>query len=316
MKLKFLIIIAVLALTYACEEDLNPNAEFLERNILTSVLRSDSSLQVITLSRSYEIDGIDPMTNNEDHYIKGADVKVWYKDQVYQFIEDTLGRIDKSRYTFPVRIYYNDNMIITENSEVEIEALLSQGFLLRSSTTVPNLSKVNFPNSTKIIHPDSLTNSLIQFRWSGVEDTYYHPVFVIRYYDKTLGNSVLLEKVVPLSYKSNNTKELSRPTNTTAVSYSLSDFVRAMNEIVSEGTGLKDNYSIIRGELKLMVYDRNLSAYYSSVGTFLDGFTIKVDQPDFSNIEGGFGIFGSYAVKRYSVIIDRDYLLTLGFGER
>lgn len=316
MKLKFLIIIFVLALTYACEEELNPNAEFLERNILTSVLRSDTSFQVITLSKSYEVNGIDPVSNQEDHFITGADVKVWYKDNVYQFIEDTLDRIDKSRYNFPVKIYYNENLKISENSEVEIEALLPQGFLLRSSTTVPHLSILKFDNSSKFIHPDSLTNDVIQFRWTRFENTYYHPVFVIRYYDKTVGNSVLLEKVVPLQYNDDGSQKFTRPTNAQAVSYTLPNFVKALNEIVTQGSGRKDDYSIIRGELKIMVYDKNLSAYYSSVGTFLDGFTIKVDQPDFSNVDGGFGIFGSFAIKRYTVITDRDYLLSLGFGER
>jgi hypothetical protein len=61
--------------------------------------------------------------------------------------------------------------------------------------------------------------------------------------------------------------------------------------------------------------DRNLSAYYSSVAKIGDSFSLRLDEVDFSNIEGGFGIFGSLNVQKL-VMFFREGYLEENFGYR
>lgn len=314
MKLKILSVIIIMALVYSCEEDLNPNADFIERNVLSCVIRSDTNYQVLTLTRSYFVEGLDPYQNKEYPAIKNADVKMWYNNSVYQFYDSTITRTDTSRYTSPVSFYYNNTMKPLGGKAVEIEALLPNGLLLRSITNIPPVNSLYFSGSDKLITTFN-PGGHIEATWTKFENLFYHPVLVIRYFNRTSGDSKVQEKIVPIKYVDNNGESLpiyTTPTSDNTIAYDQSACDRAMEEISGDDP-VKENYSILDAELKLMVYDENLSAYYSSVGTFLDGFTIKVDQPDFTNINGGFGIFGSYAMKYYKMNFSEEYVESFGY---
>ena len=67
-------------------------------------------------------------------------------------------------------------------------------------------------------------------------------------------------------------------------------------------------------DVQLIVYDPNLSTYYSSMQEATDGFTVRLDQPDYSNVTGGFGIFGSYVRTELKVKFTKEYLKTFGYN--
>ena len=50
----------------------------------------------------------------------------------------------------------------------------------------------------------------------------------------------------------------------------------------------------------LVQTDQALYVYYNVANGFRDAFSIRMDQPDYSNIEGGLGVFGSYNVDKKS----------------
>ncbi len=314
-------IIAILITVFAfasCEEDFNPNADFIERNVLTSVLRSDTSFQVLFLSRSYEIEGFNALENDTDPTITGADVKMWHNGKVYPFVEGSIERTDNSRYDTPVRFYYSDSLKLQSGQQIEVEALLSNGLLLSSSIEVPSFRDINILRSEDVIAADTAGENLL-FSWStpNKDDIVYHPILLIKYFNRGSGTGEMLEKVVPLDIREINgetTKIFSSPSSEASIAYHQSEFDIAMSEIASdEGVSDLEDISVIRAELKLYIYDENLSAYYASVGTFQDGFTIKVDQSDFSNVNGGFGIYGAYSIKTLKVAIDREYINSYGY---
>ena len=65
--------------------------------------------------------------------------------------------------------------------------------------------------------------------------------------------------------------------------------------------------------LELYVFDRNLSGYYASVGKIGDSFSIRLDEIDFSNVEGGFGVFGSYISQKLAIAFDEEYINSFGY---
>jgi hypothetical protein len=81
---------------------------------------------------------------------------------------------------------------------------------------------------------------------------------------------------------------------------------------VSEGDS-KDNYQFIGFQLDLLVFDQFLAAYISTSNGFLDNLSIRLDEPNYTNITGGLGIFGAYFNDNVSIGISHEYLQLLGY---
>ena len=84
---------------------------------------------------------------------------------------------------------------------------------------------------------------------------------------------------------------------------------------ISEGKN-KNNFVILSAILEIKVFDKNLSAYYLSVGRLVDDYSIRLDSREFSNIQGGFGIFGSYYNQKMAIVFDDEYLKILGYDNK
>ena len=81
----YIICLVLFIFSNSCEDQVNTNAEFRERFVMSSIINCDTSYQILFLTRTYlsEIDGIDP--DVENLFVHGADVKMWYNYEVYQF---------------------------------------------------------------------------------------------------------------------------------------------------------------------------------------------------------------------------------------
>ncbi|MFC2133026.1 DUF4249 family protein [Bacteroidota bacterium] len=313
MRRALIIIIFALSsiLYFSCHDEFSLEAQFKPRNILSCIIRPDTSLQVVSLSTSYQGEGQNPYIHTEPPAIIGADVKMWFDNDVYQFRDTSLARNDTSRYNLPVNVYYNNELKPTEGGIVEVEALLPNGLLLTSLTQIPDVSGVSFALSDTLVPP--AYGRFLELNWTNIGELIYDPKLVIVYFNRI--DHQKYETEIPLNYFENGeefTPNYPIASVKNSLVFEMNAIDRTMAEI-SEGDPDKTNYAITEIKLKVMVFDENLSAYYSSVQQFLDGFTIKVDQPDFSNVEGGFGIFGSYNVTEYNLKIDENYVDSFGY---
>jgi hypothetical protein len=276
-------------------------------------MRSDTTLQIVTLTGSYEPgDGFNPLTNHQNPAIANAQVNMWYKDTLYQMRDTIIMRQDTSRYKDPVHCYYVNNLKPQYNEYIDIEALLPNGLLLQSSTKLPDVAPNSFfdKNNDRTIPPtdkDSIT-----VKWAALDNTIYSPKIYIIYYVK--GSTQERKWPVPLFYTSENgvdTDVYPKQTKTNYVNISMETIEKVINEI-PQGD-YKKNYSISALEVEVVVYDENLTTYYLSLQNGLDAFTVRLDNPDYSNVQGGYGIFGSYYRTDYSIRISYNYLESLGF---
>jgi hypothetical protein len=62
-----------------------------------------------------------------------------------------------------------------------------------------------------------------------------------------------------------------------------------------------DGYKMLTATYVLSQVEANLYKYYNLANGFQDEFSIRTDQPDYSNIEGGLGIFGAMTVDSVQV---------------
>jgi hypothetical protein len=75
----------------------------------------------------------------------------------------------------------------------------------------------------------------------------------------------------------------------------------------------KENYIITKVVFSVISLDPELSKYYSAYETYSENFTIKLRQTDFSNIEGGKGIFGLYYKFSLPLVVDKRYIESFGY---
>ncbi len=299
----------------SCDQSLNPKNDYNERYVLNCILSGDTTYQVAMISHSYEVDGYDPYTNTTDPAVTGADLRLWYNGSVYVFRDSVVSRLGNARYDDSLRIYYLDNVHIDFNKPIEIEALLPNGRRLKSSTTSAKEIIFDDKNSSKVIPP--VNTPLIDVYWNMNESNgFYFPSFTVTYFKKVNGQTEKHTIEVPLKYTQEDGESVPVypvVSNQSSIAFD-PDVIEQTLMSISEGDPDKNNYSILlNNSIKVYSLDENLRRYYSS--TSLDNnFTVRLDENDFSNISGGFGVFGSYIVKEYDIRFIDKFITELGYN--
>ena len=312
--LSLLILISLLFIS--CEEDFNPYGDYFERFAFTCILKSDQQYQTATLFRSYRPDGYDPSTYTEDPSVIGADIRVWYNDSVFVFRDTSEVRIDTSRYKTPFRYYYNNKFSVGNRKTIELEVLLPNGKRLRSSSVTPG--QISFDDQSDALIPAG-TSQIIQIQWNTLEEgTYFAPRMVIRYKQNINGEIVDKTKEIPTKYINQDNALVPffpQPSASATVIYELEAISKALEEI-SEGDPNKQNFSIYqRVAFSTAALDLPTSRYVSSTNGSIDDLTVNVDVSDYTNIEGGFGLFGSYSSRSYTRLrFVKDYIESFGYN--
>lgn len=300
-------------LALSCEEDFNPKGEVTDKYILNCIIRGDTTVQTAFLSKNYTVDGYDPLTNTTDPSVRKAVIKVWEGDSVYIFKEGTFIRSDSSRYGSK-GYCYNTKYLPSVNKPIEIEALLPNGKRLKGSTKIPSKIFIDYTHTDTICPPVGKNN--VFTAWISDETSVmFLPLFKLIYFKNVNGTDVRYEKPIPIGYKNKDGKSVAiypKGILTSSYAYDMEAINRAMRDI-SEGDPNKDQYKILSLIIEITVLDRNLSAFYSSGHLQSDGYSITVDQADFTNITGGLGIFGSYIKRVTSIRISKDYIKSFGY---
>jgi hypothetical protein len=75
----------------------------------------------------------------------------------------------------------------------------------------------------------------------------------------------------------------------------------------------QSHFRFLRIDFELLIFDRFLAAYISTTNGFLDNLSIRLDEPNYSNINGGLGIFGAYIYNVLPITLSVQYLDQLGY---
>ena len=306
----FIIVISVVS----CDQSFNPKGNYTEKYVLNCILRGDTSFQVAIISHSYDVEGFDPYANTTDPAITGADLRLWYNDSVFVFRDTVVNRIGKTRYDDSLKIYYLPNIHLLFDKHVEIEALLPNGRRLKSSTTTPEEIIFDDENSSKVIPP--VNTPLVHVIWNETSlNNYFLPRFNVTWYKKVNGQSEQHIIEMPLRYEQEGDRYIPifpKPSFLTSVIYDPEGIKRAL-ESISEGDPDKGNYSVmINNKIDIFGLDENLVRYYSANQQDND-FTVRLDESDYSNIDGGFGVFGSYVLNNYNIKFTSEFITGMGY---
>jgi hypothetical protein len=302
--------LVILLINLSCDQSFNPKAPFREQYVLNCIIRGDSVSQVAQLSKTYDVSGFDPGTNNIDPAITGAPIYLKWRGKLYQMKDSSISRTDTSRYKGPIKFYYTNAIKPAFNDSIEIMAIPSPGVLLSSRTKIPY--NVYFGNSPSFIKGDEL---VLDINWTARDlGLFFLPRMKIIYQKRNEVPVITHSFEVPIDYSNYQGTEI--PDYPGISPASSIEFVRtnidkAMLQI-SNGDD-KLNYRFLRIDFELLIFDQFLAGYISTTNGFFDNLSIRLDEPNYTNINGGLGIFGAYEFNIFNINLTDQYLEQLGY---
>ncbi len=307
MKYKKLIIVFFILLV-SCKEDVLFVGEYQQKYALFAILKGDSDFQIATVTKSFPVENLHDV-KEEETFVDSARVRLWLGDDVFIMKDSSVAGENNLQKTF----YYAKNVKLEAQRSAEIEAILPNGKKLRATTKVPKQITFDGINNARNLPP--LLEDHLYFGWTSEEtDLIYSPRLVLTYFKKdNSGKLQKFERQLPMQLTDDSEERqiFPRPDFTSEIKFNMNAINKAMREI-SAGDPDKSSYLIYKVELELVVFDRNLSAYYAA-SHFSDEFSIRLDEIDFSNVEGGLGIFGSYMLYNWPVTINVNYIKSFGY---
>lgn len=314
------VIIKTIILTFivfiSCDDSFSPKAPYEEKYSLNCIIRGDSLIQVATVYKSYDVPNTDPLENTEDPFIDGAFIRMWRgNDEIYIFKDSSMERTDASRYKSDFKYYYINDFAPNEGDILKIEALLPNGRRLSSNTLVP----------IEVLRSESRSDTIVTRTSKGYlsttwiienPDQVYLPKLYIEYFENENGVNIRKIKIVPWKkVKIDNVTKYIYPSLSRdySIDYEI-DLISESMEDISKNDSEKKKYTINSMFLELSVFDKNLSTYYFTVGLDDNSFAIGLDEGDYSNIENGFGIFGSFITQEFQISLSKNYVTSFGYN--
>jgi hypothetical protein len=305
----------------SCKDDFNPFGEMKQRYVLNCVIRSDTSYQVLTLTHSYTSADFDPYSNTADEAIKGAVIKLWEgNDKVTSFSDTTIARDPASLYKTPYTIYHARGIQPDAGTLLALEATLPNGKKLTASGTVPQkpvfVKLGHGGNGDTIVPP--VAKDYVQAQWGRLappKGTMYLPRMYIVYKVSVNGVEVRKIKLVPKEYLTSNGVEYAEYPGMSSVPWltiDMSVIERCLAEI-SQGDSDKEKYKIYSIVVDVLSLDNNLSTYCNATNKNNDPYSIKPIETEYTNITGGYGVFGISYLTSTIIDISAPYVRTFGY---
>lgn len=323
MKKAFLLLLIAAAAFFnmACEEAVNPKAEFRQQYILTCIINLSSDSVMAVISRTYDVEGLKPEVNKVDPSVTGAEITITQGSNSYKLTEGDRQRTDTSRYTNRQQYYYAKKVQFVDYKDIKIVAKMPDGKTLSAVTTPPPVPEIQFsyefPNGIDPTANWYLIGDYYSIRWYPMNRNHFvFPRLSIPYMKVEDDTVKSLRKEIPLSYVKQGDKFVPYYPGATQID-SCSFEYKAIKSALKNLPGGDPNttaYVLKYIDFDLLEFDSPLSTYYSSTNGQMDNFSIRTDETVYSNVLGGLGIFGSYRKTTVKKRIDAYYLTTtLGF---
>lgn len=296
-----------------CEEAINPSAYDSPPVVVYSVLNSLSDTQFVRLYTTYNPPDYDPFANKDEQSISDASVVVSDGTRSYTFQFTPIPRPDTSRYKTMLGLYSVFPFRPVANRRYTLNVSSSFG-VVTATTTIPGEGRISSFTINELQQPDrysgdrnpvtaeyvisDLTKAHLVRLYvvyttenpgeAGQEKYEEVPSFV-RVVDK---NYNVVRKIFPSP--SRRTTPLTRRGQTFYNSM-LYPFP-AYNETLYQIRYSNFNVRFKRAVFFLVQFDEAWSKHYATGNLFQDKLGVRLDPPDYTNIQGGWGLFGSFRV--------------------
>jgi hypothetical protein len=306
-----MLIASVMTLLIAggCDQSFDPRGPYVKRLVVYSVLSERSDSQYVRVYTTYNPSGFDPLENTSDTYVRNAKVTVTDDSTTYSFKEAVIPRDDKNRYASDLVAYLAYPCSARLEKRYSLAITSDQGNAT-ATVTIPGKGYVYNNTPSIFIRPDSYTEDIpVSVGLSSAAQGYLVRLYVN--FDVVSDESVVHKRLeVPSAMVSTASPQvqytyatLTRRPAEAAYSYfniffSRAAYIQFQKDVIAQYGGFR----LTSATFILTQVETNLYNYYSLANGFLDPYSVREDQPDYSNIVGGFGVFGAMAED--SVVVD------------
>lgn len=292
-----------------CDRSFDPRGPYQKRLVVYSILSTRSDSQYVRVYTTYNPSGFDPLENSSDTYVPNARVTIASDTSTYTLRNIVTPRVDKSRYTTDIVAYVAYPLPLRVGRTYALTIASADGDA-SATATVPGKGLVEANNPFIMKAPEKYNEDIsAKVRLSSLTQGYVVRLYVD--FDTPLGEGLAHHRVeVPMSIGGNDGLDVrveyprlkrrivDRYVVYETVYFSLDAYKLFLQELTSQyGAFLLTSATFI-----LTQVDPNLYKYFNLANGFQDEFSIRTDQPDFSSVEGGYGVFGAMADD--SVVVD------------
>jgi len=306
----------------ACEETFSPSAPFRPRLVVYSILSTESDTQYVRLYTTYSPPNDDPIQNPDERPVTDAQVIIADGVVNYTFRDTVIPRADTSRYRSDVRLYYCYPMKPQSGKTYALTCISPAYGQITATARIPDAAVLNIPATATYVLDNPATNlgkgAGVSFELSSLTAAYlvrFHIVFTAedpwesedrRQKEKVYQVPLKRKPIDRLYERCQITFPQVTPRKTPHVTASpvrgektLSYFefpFPAYNESIEQIQRAHFDVKFRRAVFYLIQFDDALYKYYATANPFEDRYSVRLDQPVFTNINGGLGVFGGTRV--------------------
>jgi hypothetical protein len=317
-----LLMVALLLVFLAsgCDDTINPTAPFKAQMVVYSILTTQSDTQYVRVYSSYNPPEMNPSNTSKEIPITDAQVTITQGNRTFVFRDTVIRRPHTSRYNNDLHLYYCYPMRVEPNTNYSLQVTSPTYGSASSTVRVPNVA------SLYIATPSVLSNPVAQFGQPVLLTYSFFPTlsaYLVRFYivytDENPWDPPALrgkEKYFEVPYRRialNRNLELCtviypqltklEPALISPVPGSGNPKVLGFtfpfstyNESIAAIRRYNFNVRFKRAVFYVIQFDQPYYRYYSIVNNYRDKLAIRLDEPDYTNILGGSGLFASIRV--------------------
>jgi hypothetical protein len=315
----FMSLVATLFLL-SCNQSFDSKAPFQPQLVVFSVLSTDRTAQFVRVEGDYMPAGYDPLSSTADNAIPGAIVTMREGSTTYRLRDTVMSRQDTSRYKTPLHAFVL-NPFAAQPGKVYVVTVQASGYPAATATaTMPGRSFPGTGVTTSLIldnprgyeeNADIICNALLSSAAKG----YVGRLFAD--YEVLIGTEWIEGRVeIPLAFIDPKVPDLkyvtypqlkSRTADRMVVSFK-NNVYKATLQSLASGRYKSNKLIFNRAVFQFLQADKNLFNYYNTTHAFRDAQSIRLDEPLFSNVSGGFGVVGAYTLDSLVHILPEDFL--------
>ena len=285
----------------SCNHPFSPKGPFEQQLVVYSVLSSARDLQFVRVYTNYDVSGFDPFENASDRAVAGAQVTVTGARGTYVFRDTLLPRSDTSRYKTPITAYVANWQPEPGQTYTLVVNAANVGST-SATVTLPGRSQTFswYPGTQILDYPDSNKTITYFYAYTRVPQLtkVYTFQLVIDYVVLTDAGWQNRSIEVPVWASDASFQGTTYPSLQTAYGYASGSYTKYayVSTLIRVSTQYSNRLTFKRIVFRLLQLDGNWYNYYNTVRRFQDPYSIRLDEPDFTNLSRGYGLFGAYTV--------------------
>ncbi len=299
------LILGVATTLLACTESFDSKGGHEPQLVVYSVMTAQTDTQLVRVYSTYDPPAYNPLDVVTDNPVTDAQVTISRGGQTYGLRDTFITRIDKSRYTSDIRAFVANPLSVQPGSAYTLNINSPTRGTITASATIPDKALMILVNPFAVDAPSVFTNQDLSLQVTLSRHTKGYLMRLYLVYEYTSGGITYTKwSEVPSTVRTIGAEtiesfpRLVRRTSTVTATSSGRESVsipnqayrHQINKIKSQYGGL--NLRFLSVIFILTQVETNFYNYYNVANGFQDQFSIRTDEPDYSSIKGGVGVFG------------------------